>query len=219
MNQAMNLWVLSGIAVMIAGFALRLNPLLVVAAAAGATGLAAGLDLVAIVSAFGKAFNDTRYVSVVWIVLPVIGLMERRGLQERARSLIEGMKGATLPRLLTGYLLLRQLTAALGLTSVAGHAQTVRPLLAPMAVAAAQPQDEDEAERIKAFAAGTDNVGLFFGEDIFIAIGSILLMKGFMEQNGIVLSPFDLSVWAIPTAIAAFAIHGFRIWRMGRAAR
>ena len=34
MNQAMNLWVLSGIAVMIAGFALRLNPLLVVAAAA-----------------------------------------------------------------------------------------------------------------------------------------------------------------------------------------
>ena len=143
--------------------------------------------------------------------------MERRGLQERARSLIEGMKGATLPRLLTGYLLLRQITAALGLTSVAGHAQTVRPLLAPMAVAAAQPQDEAEAERIKAFAAGTDNVGLFFGEDIFIAIGSILLMKGFMEQNGIELSPFDLSVWAIPTAIAAFAIHGFRIWRLGRA--
>ena len=215
----MNYWVLSGIVVMIGGFILRLNALIVVALAALVTGLAAGLDPAAIISAFGKAFNDTRYVSVVWIVLPVIGLMERRGLQERARSLIEGMKGATLPRLLTGYLLLRQLTAALGLTSVAGHAQTVRPLLAPMAVAAAQPQDEDEAERIKAFAAGTDNVGLFFGEDIFIAIGSILLMKGFMEQNGIVLSPFDLSVWAIPTAIAAFAIHGFRIWRMGRAAR
>lgn len=215
----MNYWVLSGIVVMIGGFMLRLNALIVVALAALVTGLAAGLDPAAIISAFGKAFNDTRYVSVVWIVLPVIGLMERRGLQERARSLIEGMSGATLPRLLTGYLLLRQLTAALGLTSVAGHAQTVRPLLAPMAVAAAQPQDEDEAERIKAFAAGTDNVGLFFGEDIFIAIGSILLMKGFMEQNGIVLSPFDLSVWAIPTAIAAFAIHGFRIWRMGRAAR
>ena len=215
----MNYWVLSGIVVMIGGFMLRLNALIVAALAALVTGLAAGLDPAAIISAFGKAFNDTRYVSVVWIVLPVIGLMERRGLQERARSLIEGMKGATLPRLLTGYLLLRQLTAALGLTSVAGHAQTVRPLLAPMAVAAAQPQDEDEAERIKAFAAGTDNVGLFFGEDIFIAIGSILLMKGFMEQNGIVLSPFDLSVWAIPTAIAAFAIHGFRIWRMGRAAR
>ncbi len=213
----MNYWVLGGIVVMIGGFMLRLNALIVVALAALVTGIAAGLDVASIIAAFGKAFNDTRYVSVVWIVLPVIGLMERRGLQERARSLIEGMKGATLPRLLTGYLLLRQITAALGLTSVAGHAQTVRPLLAPMAVAAAQPQDEAEAERIKAFAAGTDNVGLFFGEDIFIAIGSILLMKGFMEQNGIELSPFDLSVWAIPTAIAAFAIHGFRIWRLGRA--
>lgn len=213
----MNYWVLTGIAVMIAGFALRLNALVVVVLAALATGLAAGLDLVAIISAFGKAFNDTRYVSVVWIVLPVIGLMERHGLQERARALIEGLKGATLPRLLTGYLLLRQVTSAMGLTSIAGHAQTVRPLLAPMAEAAAQPRDAAEAERVKAMAAGTDNVGLFFGEDIFIAIGSILLMKGFMEQNGIVLQPLELSVWAIPTAFAAFAIHGFRIWRMGRA--
>ena len=215
----MNYWVLSGIAVMIAGFTLRLNALVVVVLAALATGLAAGLELVAIVSAFGKAFNDTRYVSVVWIVLPVIGLMERHGLQERARALIEGLKGATLPRLLTGYLLLRQVTSALGLTSIAGHAQTVRPLLAPMADAAARPKDDAEAERIKAMAAGTDNVGLFFGEDIFIAIGSILLMKGFMEQNGIILQPLELSVWAIPTAFAAFAIHGLRIWLMGRSAQ
>ena len=215
----MNYSVLSGIAVMIAGFTLRLNALVVVVLAALATGLAAGLELVAIVSAFGKAFNDTRYVSVVWIVLPVIGLMERHGLQERARALIEGLKGATLPRLLTGYLLLRQVTSALGLTSIAGHAQTVRPLLAPMAEAAARPKDDAEAERIKAMAAGTDNVGLFFGEDIFIAIGSILLMKGFMEQNGIILQPLELSVWAIPTAFAAFAIHGLRIWLMGRSAQ
>ena len=183
------------------------------------TGLAGGLGLLEIIAAFGEAFNDSRYVSAVWLVLPVIGLLERNGLQERARTLIEGMKGATLSRLLTGYLLLRQTTAALGLTSVAGHAQTVRPLLAPMALAAAQPKDEAAADQVKAMAAATDNVGLFFGEDIFIAIGSILLMKGFLEQQGIVLAPFDLSVWAIPTAIAAFVIHGFRLWRFGRRQR
>ena len=212
----MNVLVLSGIVVMVAGFVLRFNPLLVVLCAALASGLAAGLDLLALIAAFGKAFNETRYVSAVWLVLPVIGLLERHGLQERARSLVAGMKGATLPRLLIGYLLLRQATAALGLTSVAGHAQTVRPLLAPMAEAAAQPEDEAEAERVKAMAAATDNVGLFFGEDIFIAIGSILLMKGFLEQQGIVLAPFDLSIWAIPTAIAAFAIHALRLRRFGR---
>ena len=212
----MNLLVLSGIVIMVAGFVLRFNPLLVVLCAALASGLAAGLDPLALIAAFGKAFNDTRYVSAVWLVLPVIGLLERHGLQERARSLVAGMKGATLPRLLIGYLMLRQVTAALGLTSVAGHAQTVRPLLAPMAEAAAQPADEAEAERVKAMAAATDNVGLFFGEDIFIAIGSILLMKGFLEQQGIVLAPFDLSIWAIPTALAAFAIHALRLWRFGR---
>ena len=215
----MNLLVLSGLVVMIAGFVLRFNPLLVVLCAALATGLAGELDLLAVIAAFGKAFNDSRYVSAVWLVLPVIGLLERHGLQERARALVEGMKGATLTRLLTGYLLLRQVTAALGLTSVAGHPQTVRPLLAPMALAAAQPKDEAAADQVKAMAAATDNVGLFFGEDIFIAIGSILLMKGFLEQQGIVLAPFELSVWAIPTALAAFAIHGFRIWRFGRARR
>lgn len=213
------LWVLSGIAVMVLGFVLRFNPLLVVVAAAGVTGLAAGLDFHAIVSAFGKAFNDTRYVSVIWIVLPVIGLLEAHGLQERARGVIASLKGATTGRLLTGYLLIRQIAAALGLTSVAGHAQTVRPLVAPMAEAAAEGQTdltEEQREEVKAMAAATDNVGLFFGEDIFIAIGSILLMVGFLEQQGITLSPFQLSVWAIPTAFAAFFIHGLRLWRLDR---
>lgn len=213
------MWVLSGIAVMVLGFVLRYNPLLVVVAAAAVTGLAAGLDLHSIVSAFGKAFNDTRYVSVVWIVLPVIGLLEAHGLQERARGLIAGLKGATTGRLLTGYLLIRQVSSALGLTSVAGHAQTVRPLVAPMAEAAAEGQKDltdDEREHVKAMSAATDNVGLFFGEDIFIAIGSILLMVGFLEQQGIILSPFQLSIWAIPTAFAAFFIHGFQLWRLDR---
>ena len=214
----MTLWPLIGIAVMVAGFMLRFNPLLVVLAAAVTTGLAAGMELLAVIAAFGKAFNETRYVSVIWIVLPVIGLMEAHGLQERARTLVAGLKGATLPRLLIAYLLLRQITAALGLTSVAGQAQTVRPLLAPMALAAAAPKDEAEADKVKAMAAATDNVGLFFGEDIFIAIGSILLMKGFLEQQGIVLAPFALSVWAIPTAVAAFAIHALRLRWFGRGA-
>ena len=214
------MWVLLGIAVIVAGFMLRFNPLLVILASALATGLAAGLDLVAIVSAFGKAFNETRYVSIVWIVLPVIGLLEAYGLRERARALIGGLRGATVGRLLAGYMLLRQVTAALGLTSVAGHPQTVRPLVAPMALAAAEaqagPLPEKESEEIKGWSAATDNIGLFFGEDIFLAIGSILLIKGLLEQYGIIVQPLQLSVWAIPTAIAAFLIHGFRLWRLDR---
>jgi uncharacterized membrane protein len=212
------MWVLAGIVVIAAGFLLRFNPLLVVAVSALVTGLAAGLDPIRIVAVFGKAFNDNRYVSAIYIVLPVIGLLERHGLQDRARALIRSWKGATTGRLLLAYLLFRQITAALGLTSIAGHPQTVRPLIAPMAEAAAETDTggPGEAERVKALAAATDNIGLFFGEDIFIAIGSILLMKGVLEGYGIRLEPFQLALWAIPTAIAAFTIHGIRLMLLDR---
>ncbi|KHK93429.1 DUF969 domain-containing protein [Novosphingobium malaysiense] len=205
--------VLAGIVVIAAGFMLRFNPLLVVIASALVTGLAAGLDPVTVIAAFGKAFNDSRYITIIYIVLPVIGILERHGLQTRARDLIGRVRGATMGRLLLVYLGFRQISAALGLTSIAGPAQTVRPLIAPMAEAAADTQSEGEGDpdQAKALAAATDNVGLFFGEDIFIAIGSILLMKGVLESDGIDLAPLDLSVWAIPTAIAAFVIHGTRL--------
>jgi len=212
--------VLCGILIVVIGFLLRLNPLLVVAVAAIATGLAAGKGLVEVVAAFGRAYNDNRFVTIIYILLPVIGLLEREGLQQRARTLIAKLKGATTGRLLIAYLLFRQIFAALGLISVAGHPQTVRPLVAPMAEAAAEQQhgalDEATREKVKAYAAATDNVGLFFGEDIFIAIGSILLMIGFLEQNHIHLEPFQLSVWAIPTAILAFLIHGARLLLLDR---
>jgi len=211
------LLVLIGVAVVALGFLLRLNPLLVVAVAALATGLAAELSPLAVLDAFGHAFNEARYVSVVYLVLPVIGLLERSGLQARARSLVAGFARLTAGRLLIGYLLFRQVTAALGLTSVAGHAQTVRPLVAPMAEAAAG--DTADPEQVRALAAATDNVGLFFGEDIFLAIGSILLMKGVLEGMGIALEPFQLSVWAIPSAIAAFLIHGGRLLLFDRRSR
>jgi uncharacterized membrane protein len=206
---------LLGIALVVIGFALRFNPVLVVAVAAIATGLLAGVPFFKVLATLGKAFNDNRYVSIIWIVLPVIGVLERYGLQQRARTLISSMRGATTGRLRLVYMALRQIFAALGLTSVAGHAQTVRPLVAPMAEAAAEKElgelDEPTREKVKALSAATDNVGLFFGEDIFIAIGSILLIQGSMAGFGIELTPLHLSLWAIPTAICAFLIHGTRL--------
>ncbi|HYW16788.1 MAG TPA: DUF969 domain-containing protein [Allosphingosinicella sp.] len=211
---------LLGILIIILGFALRFNPMVVVPVAAIATGLLAGFDLVEVVSKLGKAFNDSRLIAVPWIVLPVIGLLERYGLQQRARAVISGFRAATVGRLLILYLLYRQAISAIGLHSTAGHPQTVRPLVAPMAVAAAEnrhgPLDEATKDKIKAHAAATDNVGLFFGEDIFFAIGSIVLIQQTLEAYGISLSPLELAVWAIPTAIAAFIVHSTRLMLLDR---
>ena len=57
------------------------------------------------IAAIGKAFNGNRYVTAVWILLPVIGLLERAGLRERARAVVAEAAGATTGRLLLGYLL------------------------------------------------------------------------------------------------------------------
>lgn len=226
--------VLLGIGVVVLGFVLRANPLLVVMAAALTTGLAAAwtpdADIqimyaaaLSTLAAFGKAFNDNRYVSIVWFVLLAIGLLERAGLQDRARMLISRVQAATVGRVLWVYFVIRQLAAALGLTSLGGHPQMVRPLVAPMAEGAAEAKFGQLPDRerflIRSHAAAADNIALFFGEDIFIAIASILLIKGFLEQNGILVEPLQLSVWAIPTAIAALLIHSARLWWLDRRLR
>jgi uncharacterized membrane protein len=217
-RAAMSLWPLLGIAVLVIGFAAGVNPLIAIVAAALTTGIAAGLSPLHLIAALGKAYDDSRYVSIIWLILPVIGLLEREGLQERARMLIARVRAATVGRVLIAYLALRQITVAVGLTSLCGQAQTVRPLIAPMAEAAAEvsigPLSAPTRYVIRAYAASADNVGAFFGEDIFIAVSSILLIKGFLQQSGFDIAPLRLSLWAIPTALTAFAIHGFRLLRL-----
>jgi uncharacterized membrane protein len=213
------MFVLSGIAVVVAGFAFRFNPLLVVTAAALATGMAAGLDPVAILAMLGKSFADNRFIAVAWLVLPTIGVLERAGLGERARLVIAKLRGATPGRLLLGYFVTRQMTAALGLTQLGGHVQMVRPLLAPMTEAAAERNgaiDEATRHRLRAHAAAADNIGAFFGEDLFVAIGSILLIRGVLEQYGIQVSPFGVAAWAAPTAVTALLVHGARLMLLDR---
>ncbi|MGH8081098.1 MAG: DUF969 domain-containing protein, partial [Lysobacter sp.] len=168
----------------------------------------------------GKAYTEKRFLLLFLLTLPVIGLLERHGLKERAQQWVAKLRGATMARLLIAYLLMRQLASAVGLTSLGGHPQTVRPLLAPMAEGAAQARhgelSDEERERIRAMAAGTDNVGLFFGEDIFIAFGAVLLIQSFFAEHGLKLDPLQIALWGIPTAICAFVIHVLRILRFER---
>jgi uncharacterized membrane protein len=85
------------------------------------------------------------------------------------------------------------------------------------------PLPEALRERIRAYAAATDNIAVFFGEDIFIAFGSILLIKSTLSSNGVEVSPLQLSAWALPTAAMAAVIHVVRMLlfdrRLGREAR
>ena len=216
----MNYWPLLGIAFVVVGFVLRLNPALVVVGAGIATGLLAGKTPWMVLELIGEAFTKQRYLALFLLTLPAIGLLERHGLKERAQAWIARLRGVTAGRALTAYLGGRQLLSALGLVDLGGHAQTVRPLMAPMAVGAAEHTHgalpEAARERIKAMTAASENVGRFFGEDVFLAFGAVLLIQGFYERQGIHLEPLQIALWALPTAIAAFVIHALRIWWVSR---
>ncbi|MEM5452403.1 MULTISPECIES: DUF969 domain-containing protein [Paraburkholderia] len=221
MQSTVNLWPLIGVAVIIAGFLLRFNPMLIVAAAAVVTGFAGGFPVAKILAAIGTGFIKTRNIPLI-ILLPlaVIGLLERHGLRERAQIWIGSIKAATAGRLLIVYLLVRELTAAVGLTGLGGHPQMVRPLIAPMAEGATENRfgklSDAVRYKLRAYSAATDNVGLFFGEDIFVAFGAIVLMVTLLKEAGVSVEPIHVAFWGIPTAICAFLIHGFRLWLLDR---
>ncbi|QNS03946.1 DUF969 domain-containing protein [Streptomyces xanthii] len=209
--------VLLGVLVVILGFVTRRNPVLVVGVAGIATGLLGKMNPQEILAAFGQSFADSRSVTVFAIVLPVIGLLERYGLREQARTLIGKLGRLSVGRFLTVYLLVRQVTAAFGLNNLGGPAQTVRPLVAPMAEAAAERRlgarlPDKLREKVRSYSSSADTVGLFFGEDCFIAIGSILLITGFVNSTyHQELEPTQLALWAVPLAVCAFFIHGPRL--------
>lgn len=211
------LWLpLIGIPIIVIGFALKFNPLLVVIFSGVATGIAVGMDFGLLLETFGEKFMNSRQLASVILLLPVIALLERYGLKERAQNWVAGIRSATTGRIYMLYFIVRQLTAALGLTSLGGHAQTVRPLLSPMAEGATMNKyghlPAPIRDRIAAHAAACDNVALFFGEDIFIAFGAVLLMSGFLKENGISnVEPLMIGLWSIPTAFCALFIHLFRL--------
>jgi uncharacterized membrane protein len=213
--------VLVGVALVVIGFALRLNPMLVVTVSGIVTALLGGLTPAAILDTFGTGFATNRSVTVYVITLPAIGLLERYGLQQQAARLIGRLRALTTGRLLAAYMLIRQGTAALGLVGMCGPAQTVRPLISPMALAAALRRHgelaDPQIERVKAFAASSDTVGLFFGEDIFLAVGSILLITSLVDSTyHLKLDALQIAVWAIPTAVCAYVIHGARLLWLDR---
>lgn len=211
---------LIGILIVAVGFALRFNTLIVVVIAGVVTGLVSGIPLNDVMSEFGKAFIENRYVSLpIILTLPVIGVLERYGLKESAEMFIDKAKNATAGKVMMIYLFIRESTSALGL-DIGGHAQVVRPLISPMATGAARAKHGALPERleddIKAYAAVSENVGRFFGQDIFIATAGILLMKGFFESIGMDVGVWEMVLWGIPMAVSAFLLSWLFIHRLDK---
>ncbi len=208
-------WPLIGVLIITLGLALRLNTLLVILTAGVVTGLVADLDFIKILSILGSSFTQNRYMSLFILVLPMIGVLERFGLRERAETLISSIKQASSGRVLFTYLILRKATNALGL-HLGGHPSMIRPLVAPMAEAAAEkdrkPLTIKERHHLRALSAMSENFANFFSQLIFIGAGGLLLIKGVLAEHGYNVELNDMFIWAIPSAIASCVVFYVRAW-------
>ena len=210
---------LIGVAIVIVGLLFRFNPLLVILVAGFATGLVAGMSPLDILSAIGQAFVTNRYMSLLILVLPVIGVLERFGLREKAENIIHSMHTLTAGRVMFAYLLFRQVTVGLGL-QLGGHPSFIRPIIAPMTEAAAAREGATGPawlDRIRGMSASAENYGNFFGQLLFPAAGGLLLIKGVVENAGFKADLLVMAQYAIPTAVAAAAIALLRFLLLDRA--
>ncbi len=198
---------LIGILIVIIGFTLKLDTIAVVLISGVATGLVAKMGFINVLEVLGKAFVDTRYMTLFVLTLPVIGICERYGLKEKAIDLIKKAGGLTTGRLLSMYLFIREVAAALSLR-LGGHPQFIRPLINPMAQGAAISKygeiDEEDEDTIKATAAASENYGNFFGQNVFIASSGVLLIVGTLSKLGYEVIQLDVAKASIPVAIIAF---------------
>ncbi|WP_330389627.1 DUF969 domain-containing protein [Geosporobacter ferrireducens] len=200
---------LVGILIIIIGFMMKIDTIAVVVVAGIATGLAAGMSFNEIMTILGGAFVTNRYMSIFIISLPVIGLLERYGLRERAAYLIGKIKSATVGRLTSLYLIIRTIAAMFGLR-IGGHVQFIRPLILPMAEGAATSRygdmDEADIQTIKGLEGAVENYGNFFGQNFFVASGGVLLIVGVMNEQGYPVEAIDVAKASLPVALIIMLI-------------
>lgn len=215
-----NLWLLVGIAMVIVGFALKIDSIAVVIGSAIVTALIGGMTIPQILETIGKAFVNGRGTSIFILTLPIIGISERYGLKEQAVTLIKKVGNLTAGRVLWLYNIVRQIAGAMSLR-LGGHPQFIRPLIHPMAEAAALESkgsnlSEESIELIKSGSAASENYGNFFGQNLFPASSGVALIVQTLAENNIVITNSAISLWSIPIFVIVLILSFAQFTLMDR---
>lgn len=195
---------LIGIVIIVLGFALKFDVLATVLLAGLVTGIVAGMDIPHILSILGESFVSNRLMSIFLIIFPVIAIIERYGLKERAAYLIGKIKNASAGKVLAIYMLVRTAASAFNVR-IGGHVQFVRPLILPMSEAAAKVSkqsdlSENEVEELKGHAAAVENFGNFFAQNCFAAASGVVLIQGTLSMYKEVTLP-SIAMASIPVMV------------------
>ncbi len=209
---------LAGILVIGVAFFLRWTPLLAVLVAGIVTGLAADLSFAEVLRLFGRYFVYNRFMTLpIVLMIPLVAVLEKHGLRDCAAAIIGRLRNATAGRVLLGYHLLRGATSMVGI-GIGSHASMVRPIVVPMAEGTAGTAMRDPAAKaqLRAHAAAAENLGNFFADDILVAVGPVLLIKGFFDAAGVTVGMWAIALWGAPTAAFVVLVGWWRYARLDR---
>lgn len=205
----MNYLVLLGIAIVIVGFALKLDSILIIAVASVATALIGGISPVDFLTTLGTSFVSNRSMAIFIIVVLVTGTLERNGLKTAAAELIGKVKNATPGLIIALYGVMRLVFAAFNV-SFGGVAGFVRPVIMPMTIGAIEASghepNEDYVEELKGMASGMENVAWFFGQVLFVGTSGALLVQSTMDTLGYEVDLLRMALVEVPVAIVAVGV-------------
>ena len=210
---------LIGIVIIVLGFALKFDVLATVLLAGLVTGIVAGMDIPHILSILGESFVSNRLMSIFLIIFPVIAIIERYGLKERASYLIGKIKNASAGKVLAIYMLVRTAASAFNVR-IGGHVQFVRPLILPMSEAAAKVSkqsdlSENEVEELKGHAAAVENFGNFFAQNCFAAASGVVLIQGTLSMYKEVTLP-SIAMASIPVMVITVVFTFLQVFLFDR---
>ena len=210
---------LIGIVIIVLGFALKFDVLATVLLAGLVTGIVAGMDIPHILSILGESFVSNRLMSIFLIIFPVIAIIERYGLKERAAYLIGKIKNASAGKVLAIYMLVRTAASAFNVR-IGGHVQFVRPLILPMSEAAAKVSkqsdlSESEVEELKGHAAAVENFGNFFAQNCFAAASGVVLIQGTLSMYKEVTLP-SIAMASIPVMVITVVFTFLQVFLFDR---
>lgn len=205
----MELLKLLGILIVVIGFVLKLDSILIIMIAAIVTALVAGMDPVTFLETLGSSFVANRSMCVFVMVMVVTGTLERNGLKQAAANLMKKFKNASAGVVLAIYGVFRLVFAAFNV-SFGGVAGFVRPIVLPMATAAAKKNgkkiSEKYEENLKGMASGMENISWFFGQVLFVGTSGMILVQSTLAGLGYNVELVDLMKVQIPVAIIAVAV-------------
>ena len=205
----MELLKLLGILIVIVGFLLKMDSILIVMASAVVTGLVSGMDPITLLSVLGSSFISNRSMCVFVLIMLVTGTLERNGLKQAAAQFMSKFKNATAGMVIGLYGVFRMIFAAFNV-NFGGVAGFVRPIVMPMAIAAAKRKNEnisdDYVDNLKGMASGMENVAWFFGQVLFVGTPGMLLVQSTLADLGYDVTLKDLMMVQIPVALIALVV-------------